>query len=105
MGLDIYVMPLWRFWTGDFTSPMVELLGEGMRVVRPGGGELDDSKNAARTRESGLKAILARAHGEFARGVQNTGPPIRPSPPETHVDLVDERARQAWILKATQTST
>jgi hypothetical protein len=36
MSLDVYVMPIWKFKAGDFTSPL-EALGAAPVVVSPGG--------------------------------------------------------------------
>jgi len=33
MGLDIYVMPLWRFKVGDFLTPVEAPLGVTSRIV------------------------------------------------------------------------
>src|SRR4051812_10519268 len=35
MALDAYVMPLWRFKAGDFTSPIEETLGIKPNVISP----------------------------------------------------------------------
>lgn len=36
MGLDVYVMPIWKFKAGDFASPL-EALGVAPAIVRPDG--------------------------------------------------------------------
>ncbi|MBM4030623.1 MAG: hypothetical protein FJ291_02420 [Planctomycetes bacterium] len=37
MGLDVYVMPLWRFKCRDFRTPLEEAFGDAARVVTVGG--------------------------------------------------------------------
>jgi hypothetical protein len=36
MGLDVYVMPIWKFKAGDFVSPL-EALGVAPAIIGPGG--------------------------------------------------------------------
>lgn len=37
MGLDVHVMPLWKFWAGDYVSPVERLAPE--KYVRVGGAK------------------------------------------------------------------
>ena len=39
MAVDLYVMPMWRFKTGDFETPVERLVGRE-KVWYPGGAEL-----------------------------------------------------------------
>ncbi len=39
MGLDVFVMPLWKFKVGDFTSPIESALGIRAKYGSPDGIE------------------------------------------------------------------
>jgi len=88
MALDIYVMPLWRFKAGDFSSPIEAAIGIAPRVVTPDGVEDAAPRvgwlgrwRARREVEAARKAVEAankvpvrwRDEGDVALGEQSGG--------------------------------
>lgn len=60
MGLDLFVMPLWRYLSGQFEGPVEALLG----AHRVGEAKPDDSETAARGRAVGIRKGLEERLGK-----------------------------------------
>ena len=61
MGLDLFVMPLWRYLAGRFEGPVEAILGAANRIGNP---KPDDSEHQARSRIDGLRKGLEKQLGK-----------------------------------------
>ena len=61
MGLDIFVMPLYRFHSGEYAGPLEELLGDNIKRI--GAPKPDAPEDLARAYVEELKQNLSREAG------------------------------------------
>lgn len=61
MGLDLFVMPLWKHLTGDFASPLARIVGT--EPTRVGASKPDDPPGEARAKVVAFQRELSRLSG------------------------------------------
>ncbi len=57
MGLDIFVMPMWRFLSGEYTGPVERLIPN---VIRVGGQKMDLAPELARKKVASFQKVLSQ---------------------------------------------
>lgn len=69
MGVDAYVMPLWRFRTGDVSTAMQRLFGEKAGVITPDGRavQIGEGKPIDKLEERRCRLWVERTKREVAR--------------------------------------